>query len=447
MKLPARQRGMMLIMLVFIVGLAATGYLLHALNPVSMRVERDKKTAAALAEAKAALIGYAAGVDLTPGTCTTNCPRPGDLPCPDTDNDGFAEGSCGNAAGTTGQSSRLGRLPWKTLGLPDLRDGSGERLWYAVSNHYKNNTRYRPLNSDTVATITLRNSAGNIINDASSTTGLSAIVIAPGEPLVRQDALVQDRNSLNEDLASHYLDIAFGEDNQNFIDGTINGFIAGSVKAADGSVILNDRIVAISNDEVLKVMETRVLAEVENSLLDYYCGMGNVNYSTKSCTALGTSFPYPATFDNAGCLGQNSASSACSEGIATQRGRIPAFPTTPWSSTSILRASRNNNWFQMNAWREVVYYAVAPACVTGTTSCNGIGLLTVKNPKLLPENDKRLVLIATGRTLGAQLRINNSEKTNEVNYLEGGNYTPLDNVYERLVLPINNQNDRVVNLP
>jgi hypothetical protein len=446
MKSPPKQRGMALIMLVFIVGLAATGYLLHALNPASMRAERDKKTASALAEAKAALIGYAAGVDLTPGTCTTNCPRPGDLPCPDTDNDGEAEGSCGNAAGTTGQSSRLGRLPWITLGLSDLRDGSGERLWYAVSNRYKNNTRYRPLNSDTVATITLRNSAGNIINDATSTTGLSAVVIAPGEALVRQDAQVQVRSDANRNIASHYLDIAFGEDNQNFSDGTTNGFITGSVKAADGSVIVNDRIVAISRDEMLKVMETRVLAEVENSLLDYYCGMGNVNYSTKLCTVPGASFPYPATFVNTGCLGSSSATSTCLEG-ATTRGRIPAYPTTPWSPTSILRASRNNNWFQMNAWREVVYYAIAPACVTGTVSCNGIGFLTVKNPKLLPENDKRLVLIATGHTLGGQLRRNNSEKINEVNYLEGENYAPLDNVYERLVLPINDKNDRVVNLP
>jgi hypothetical protein len=33
-----------------------------------------------------------------------------------------------------GQAERLGRLPWKTLGLPDLRDGDGERLWYAVSS-------------------------------------------------------------------------------------------------------------------------------------------------------------------------------------------------------------------------------------------------------------------------------------------------------------------------
>ncbi len=39
--------------------------------------------------------------------------------------------------GETGQWQRLGRLPWKTLGLPDLRDAFGERLWYAVSSKHK----------------------------------------------------------------------------------------------------------------------------------------------------------------------------------------------------------------------------------------------------------------------------------------------------------------------
>jgi hypothetical protein len=45
--------------------------------------------------------------------------------------------TCGSLAGDSGQAQRLGRLPWKTLGLPDLRDGHGERLWYAVSTKYK----------------------------------------------------------------------------------------------------------------------------------------------------------------------------------------------------------------------------------------------------------------------------------------------------------------------
>ena len=61
------------------------------------KLEESRKTSEALAEAKAALIGYAVSAKLTPpGSCATNasrCPRPGDLPCPDRNNDGYAENS------------------------------------------------------------------------------------------------------------------------------------------------------------------------------------------------------------------------------------------------------------------------------------------------------------------------------------------------------------------
>ena len=49
----------------------------------------------------------------------------------------------------------IGRLPWKTFGLPDLRDGSGERLWYALSPNFRDNPSVSPLNSDTRGSITV----------------------------------------------------------------------------------------------------------------------------------------------------------------------------------------------------------------------------------------------------------------------------------------------------
>ena len=143
--------------------MGAATILVSSFSKATLQIERDKKTAEALAQAKEALIGYAINVQFPNSnscyntfTHINNCPRPGELPCPDTNNDGSAD-SCSN------QSDRLGRLPWKTLGLPDLRDGSGERLWYAVSNNFKNNPRgncYTAgssgcLNSDTMGTISV----------------------------------------------------------------------------------------------------------------------------------------------------------------------------------------------------------------------------------------------------------------------------------------------------
>src|SRR6185436_5506383 len=92
---------------------------------------RERATERALAEAREALLAFAAdrAIDTVVGA--------GYLPCPDLDNDGWAEPTCGSLAGDIGQDERIGRLPWKTLGIADVRDGDGERLWYAVSAKYK----------------------------------------------------------------------------------------------------------------------------------------------------------------------------------------------------------------------------------------------------------------------------------------------------------------------
>ncbi|HEV8519801.1 MAG TPA: hypothetical protein VGQ54_14595, partial [Burkholderiales bacterium] len=189
---------MIILVVLLLIGVGAA--LFAFMRPASQAIERDKVTAAALAQAKAALIGYAVAWRLDiPGPT----PRVGDFPCPDMNNDGTAGASCSNGGGTT-----LGRLPWKTLGLPDLRDGDGERLWYAVSTNFKNNPATSCvlpsdpgcLNSDSRGTITIRDSTGALINDGSNPdpyipSGAIAVVISPGSILQRQGtASPQDRS-------------------------------------------------------------------------------------------------------------------------------------------------------------------------------------------------------------------------------------------------------------
>lgn len=434
MKVPRNQRGMALLMLLLIFILIASIYVLKSLDSTAINNERAEKTQKALAEAKIALLAYASNRDFAPAGCGTNCPRPGDLPCPDIDNNGFAEASCGNAAGTTGQASRLGRLPWRDLGIPDLRDGYGERLWYAVSSRYKMNSRFRPLNSDTSATITLRNSAGNIVNDASGTTGLAAIVISSGPAFRRADSVAQVRNGANQNLAVNYLDIAFGEDNQNFIDSNVNGFISGPARDALGNLIVNDRILAISRADIIEVMEKRVIAEVRNALRFYFNNEGALSY------------PGSASFADATCLG-NAAINApnCSENAAMTGGRIPANPSVNWNTTSILRGGNSNNWFQLNAWREQVYYAVSSSCVP--LPAPPVSCLTLNNALTLPVDGKSLVLIASGEVLAGRVRLTNADKTQEVNYLEAENFTPLDDIYVRTSPLTALVNDRAISFP
>ncbi len=118
-----QQQGMALIMLLFIFGLAATAYLVHAFNSNAIKSVRIQQTASSLAAAKEALIGYAV---------TYRDQHPGELfgffPCPDTDNNGIAETSCTDTPSINPNVSAIGRLPWRTLGLPPPRDGTTECL-------------------------------------------------------------------------------------------------------------------------------------------------------------------------------------------------------------------------------------------------------------------------------------------------------------------------------
>lgn len=466
--LKVNQTGATLILMAFIIALATTVYLLKTYDPAQLRLERDKKTHQALATAKQSLLAYAAQTitkspnTLPPLNCNDNCPRPGDLPCPDKNNDGEAETTCND------QADRLGRLPWKTLGIDDLRDGSGERLWYAVSNQYKNNTRLPLLNSESLGTISSRVAAGNQVYDARNGSGLAAIIIAPGSPLNRADNIMQDRASLSgkfgNNVASNYLDTAFGEDNAGFIDFklndlTIDGFISGNIKVGE-MVILNDIILPITRDEMNAIMEPRVLTEVMQAMLNNFCP-NKADVKNRVCTEITIYdyFPDPAKVTDFTCLGSATIDNVdCNSNSGISFGRIPVGGNTSpvtnggWEGqdfNSILQGKSSNNWFQQNGWREFIFYAVAPACTEPTKSCTGAGYLTLNNaltpiPAPTP-NNKKIVLIAGGSALVGQSRTS-SNKLIVSNYLEDENTLPLDNTYLRYIHNMN-RNDRLISIP
>ena len=293
-----RQAGMALVLVALflvavLVSLAALGR-----NGLAASAQRDRITERALAQAREALIAYAAErpIDAAVG--------PGYLPCPDADDDGWAEATCCSRSGHLGQAERLGRLPWKTLGLPDLRDGSGERLWYAVSTRHKGllncaaSRECRDMSpAAALGTITVRGADGRPVHDATiadprraAAGGAAAVVIAPGDALVRADGHAQSRacapgecDAAGRCLADpprraarcdplNYLDLATlragGEDNAYFTDRTdvrsanVDGFIQGPVADPAGSIVVNDRVVAVGYADLMP----RVLARVAHEL-------------------------------------------------------------------------------------------------------------------------------------------------------------------------------------
>lgn len=166
------QRGAILMLLLLLVSVVALTVFVSGLNRAAVQLERDRITNDALARAKEALIGYAATYQDTHSNSVS-----GYLPCPDTNNDGVAD-SCGSK-----DVSSLGRLPWKTLGLPPLRDGSGECLWYAVSGRFKNSPKTDVLNWDTLGQLNIQDAGGggNLFNAA------AAVILSPHGIIGGQD--------------------------------------------------------------------------------------------------------------------------------------------------------------------------------------------------------------------------------------------------------------------
>lgn len=242
-------------MLVVIV--AAAAILVTRLNRNDWQHIESSATQAALAAAKVALLDYAGSYpDQVPGAAVQ-------LPCPDLDGsggtlDGEAHTlNCG-AAGT----SMLGRLPWKTLGTPVLRDGSGECLWYVVSGEYKSAgaATSQMINPDSNGQLEIYQSeTASIVAGLSPANRPVALIIAaraalPGQ--TRQLAAAPDRQCNDDFIATEYLDTDAGS-------GISNANLAGTVaidrfvRAAGENPQLNDRILPIDRAELADLVYRR----------------------------------------------------------------------------------------------------------------------------------------------------------------------------------------------
>ena len=203
------QTGIALIIFLTFLVLGATALLLSQFNDnrTTFMIEDQAQTARALAQAKEALLSFAISYAKT----HKDGQPQGYLPCPDHDGDGSA-----SPCGTMGHSV-IGRFPWRTLGLPPLRDGSGECLWYAVSGSYKDNPKDtgKILTSDSKGLFIVKNFQDETIAGATEANQAIAIIFAPGRALAGQERSVTAAQAtecgstdLNDNIskASNYLD-------------------------------------------------------------------------------------------------------------------------------------------------------------------------------------------------------------------------------------------------
>jgi hypothetical protein len=483
---PTRQRGYaMLFMAIVVMGVAFI--VVRTLNAATWKADRLRVTNAALAQAKEALIARA----------VADANRPGSLPCPDTDGNGDAELFSGNDC-----PSYIGRLPWQTLRLPDLRDAEGERLWYVLSPSHRDHLTAQPINSDTAGMI-------NVVGSAPS-TDVVAVVIAPGRALTRAGAAGSQLRDCpaNCNNPVNYLDVAGGVDNA--VWAPVAGVV--TVSGAAESSSFNDRVVPITRDEIMRLVERRAAREIALAMRARYEGWQ---------AAAGRGFyPWPAPFNdpaNPGlgvdgtmhghfpvtatplvwtsasttlgtCSGINTPTLTCStvlvagllnvtarvDNVASRFSEPPTPPTVSgiglgatwnWTlnggaqraeftySVSLLGAititvqapqlsswaPATAPWLVDNQWNRVATYAISPG-----HSITGPGVCDASNPciSLGGAADKEAVVIMTGRRLATQgVRPPAKPPALVTDYLEGANATPADLALERN-LPTTTFNDQ-----
>ena len=291
-----RQRGVALLATLGLGLLLGAALLLNRFNHVvAGGNSREAATARSLAEAKGALIAWAVTVPSVGGRSTT----PGLLPFPDRNRDGNYDGKGDCVTFGLNDSHLLGRLPWAgdvspcpRIGLHvDIRDGSGERLWYAVSRNLVTNGGAGSINPDMGETgkmihpwIVVRDSYGNVVTGPGGTQPLpvAAVIIAPGAALGHQD------RSAAAASPDNYLDrITIGGttfDNAD-ADGCPDAVTSPCASSSPGEEFIrhgqagarasfNDRLIYITVNELMGAVEKRVLGEIAVAMNNYRDGNG-----------------------------------------------------------------------------------------------------------------------------------------------------------------------------
>lgn len=338
------QRGQAVLVLLLMLGIVCSLFVYQMVDPAQATVRREARTQAVMREVREALIGWS--VQRTPSGALPNA-RPGELPCPDISPlDGFEDGNC--AAGV------IGRVPWKTLGIPEPTDETGETLWYAIAGPFRIwNTNPNPINSDTNGNLTVyRDSTATAL-----TTEAVAIIFAPGASLGAQardtgTALCPTTGTTipRNTCAANYLETAATVNNAT---------IGGPFIAAQATNTFNDKLLVLTTGDLITVVEQRVARELLALL---------TAYSTA-----------PGKFCSNNCYTGADKTYTNEEDDEAVRGWLPLCQaeSDDWEDLGIDLTNPPLSWLTNNDWWKVIYYAVAPdktehfPTISGTLTVDG----------------------------------------------------------------------------
>lgn len=349
--------------------LAAASLAVKTINN-NTQIDRDKITAAALAQAKDALIGYAA-------TYKDTHPHVpfylnGYLPNPDMGPGASTEGTTsGSFSGNNKDYSAIGKIPWKTLGVSPLRDGQGECLWYVISGRYKNNPQTSTLNWDTQGQINVMDGNGNPL-----ASNLAALIISPGKILDVQSRTLIDAN--HPQCGGNY-------DARNYLD-TYNAAIAGTVNYFSGTT--NNSRASDTNNKTFILTNTA-----------YY----NDQMIFVTVNELFRDIVNRTDFINQISALMNDAA------FQNEAGSVPvSVGSKGTANINCSNTSNSDNQNFCNNWKEMLLLTKLPASASITID----GAATVNCSR---------VLIFAGQKTATQTRQSSTDKATPANYLEGAN--------------------------
>lgn len=405
-----KQKGAALIIFAVILALAATAFLVSQLDGSGVKIERDKKTAMALSEAKAALIGYMV-------KRTVVGERPGDLPCPDKKTDSNYDGTQDSSCAST----RIGKFPWSNADYAgahvdgisvDLSDGDAERLWYAVSRNLVDPTNV-PINSDLLVLapypwLQVFDSSGNLKSNR-----VSAVIIAPGIVLEGQD------RSTALPTAAQYLDnVVLGGITYNNAATSPTKFISNIVHDPlnPDKVVVNDQITYITVDELIPQIELRVAREVKQCLDEY-------------AAASAGKYPWPEPVDGAPF---NISSTNRWFGRMTvipniETGAGPDATMSPGWTPTCTALFTSAYWTE---WKNLIFYQVADNFVpSGSKSCAGSTCISISGSgnSNAGSGSYRAAVIVAAKTLPPQVR---AASTSASDYLENDAFSGINNDHQ-----------------
>jgi hypothetical protein len=302
------QRGAALLAMLAVIVLGGSWWLVSGLRAASNRTALERsQNAAVLRLARQALIGYAATLA---GTDDIN---PGRLPCPEAAGyigDPLQEGKAGSFCTAAG-GTIVGRLPWKTLGIDQLRDAAGEPLWYIVSPGWA-------LPNSVTPTLGINsNSAGNLAVDGEANAAV-ALIIAPGAPMVVAPNANQiaagctARTQVRTPSAPNYLDYL---ECQNVAGSRLRSAVVDN----SSNTVFNDQVAVVAAANVLAAVEPMVAMRIQRDVVSQLQSVyASSDWGT---SAANPAFPFAATY-------ADPASSSFKGVAGTTQGLMPLTSST-----------------------------------------------------------------------------------------------------------------------